>query len=72
MRPAGQAPAVTNPDNTVFAVKRLIAAVFDDPITKKTPSWSRTRCQGPNATPGSMPAVRTIRLRKSRLSSCRR
>src|SRR6476619_219889 len=27
--------AVTNPENTVFAVKRLIARRFDDPITKK-------------------------------------
>src|SRR5688500_16733233 len=27
--------AATNPDNTVFAVKRLIGRRFDDPITKK-------------------------------------
>ena len=27
--------AVTNPDNTVFAVKRLIGRRFDDPVTKK-------------------------------------
>ncbi len=27
--------AVTNPDNTVFGVKRLIGRRFDDPITKK-------------------------------------
>ena len=27
--------AVTNPDNTVFAVKRLIGRPFDDPMTKK-------------------------------------
>jgi molecular chaperone DnaK len=27
--------AVTNPDNTVFAVKRLIGRRFEDPITKK-------------------------------------
>ena len=27
--------AVTNPDNTVFAVKRLIGRRFDDPMTKK-------------------------------------
>src|SRR6201746_206147 len=37
-RPVGQPAkrqAVTNPDNTVFAVKRLIGRRFDDPITKK-------------------------------------
>ncbi|WP_448660090.1 molecular chaperone DnaK [Sphingomonas sp. CJ99] len=41
--------AVTNPDNTVFAVKRLIGRRFDDPITKKDTElvpYSITR--GPN------------------------
>jgi molecular chaperone DnaK len=41
--------AVTNPNNTVFAVKRLIGRRFDDPITKKDTElvpYSITR--GPN------------------------
>src|SRR3546814_13615437 len=27
--------AVTNPENTLFAIKRLIGRLFDDPMTKK-------------------------------------
>ncbi len=41
--------AVTNPDNTIFAVKRLIGRRFDDPVTKKDTElvpYSITR--GPN------------------------
>jgi molecular chaperone DnaK len=41
--------AVTNPNNTVFAVKRLIGRRFDDPVTKKDTElvpYSITR--GPN------------------------
>lgn len=41
--------AVTNPDNTVFAVKRLIGRRFDDPITKKdTELVPYTITRGPN------------------------
>ncbi|MFA5969467.1 MAG: molecular chaperone DnaK [Sphingomonas sp.] len=41
--------AVTNPDNTVFAVKRLIGRRFDDPITKKdTELVPYTIVKGPN------------------------
>jgi molecular chaperone DnaK len=41
--------AVTNPTNTVFAVKRLIGRRFDDPITKKdTEMVPYTIVKGPN------------------------
>jgi molecular chaperone DnaK len=41
--------AVTNPNNTVFAVKRLIGRRFDDPITKKdTELVPYTIARGPN------------------------
>jgi molecular chaperone DnaK len=41
--------AVTNPENTVFAVKRLIGRRFDDPITKKdTELVPYTISRGPN------------------------
>jgi molecular chaperone DnaK len=41
--------AVTNPDNTVFAVKRLIGRRFDDPMTKKDMELVPYRiAKGPN------------------------
>jgi molecular chaperone DnaK len=41
--------AVTNPDNTIFAVKRLIGRRYDDPITKKdTELVPYTISKGPN------------------------
>ena len=35
--------AVTNPDNTLFAIKRLIGRQFGDDVGKKTSRWFRTR-----------------------------
>src|SRR5450631_4019255 len=32
---ASKRQAVTNPENTLFAIKRLIGRRFDDPVTKK-------------------------------------
>ncbi|UZK69433.1 molecular chaperone DnaK [Sphingomonas sp. S1-29] len=41
--------AVTNPDSTIFAVKRLIGRRFDDPVTKKdTELVPYTIVRGPN------------------------
>ena len=65
--------AVTNPDNTVFAVKRLIGRRFDDPVTKKDMELVPYKIiRGPNGDAWVNAAARIIRPRRSPPSSFRR
>ncbi len=66
--------AVTNPDNTVFAVKRLIGRRFDDPITKKDTELVPYKivARPAMATRGSRRAARITARRRSPPSSSRR
>ena len=65
--------AVTNPERTFFAVKRLIGRRYDDPMVEKDKKLVPTRSsRHRTATPGSKPTARPIRPRRSPPSSCRR
>ncbi len=65
--------AITNPENTIFAVKRLIGRRFEDAEVQKAIKISPTRSSRPTtATPGSRSAARNTARRRSRRSSCRR
>ena len=65
--------AVTNPENTFFAIKRLIGRRYDDPMVEKDKKLVPYQIvKATTATPGSSPTARNIRPRRSRPSSCRR
>jgi len=65
--------AVTNPERTFFAVKRLVGRRYDDPMVERTRSLSPTRSsRRPTAMPGSRPTARPTRPPRSPLSSCKR
>jgi len=65
--------AVTNPERTFFAVKRLVGRRYDDPMVERTRSLSPTRSsRRPMAMPGSKPTARPTRPRRSPRSFCRR
>ena len=66
--------AVTNPENTIFAVKRLIGRRFDDPMVEKDKELVPYKIvtAPTTATPGSRSTARNIRPRRSPPSSCRR
>jgi molecular chaperone DnaK (HSP70) len=64
--------AVTNPERTIFAVKRLVGRRYDDPM-RRTRSSSPTRLRAPPmATPGSRSKPEAIRRRRSQLLCCGR
>ncbi len=65
--------AVTNGDNTIFAVKRLIGRRFDDPITKKDTELVPYKiARGPNGDAWVSAAARITARRRFRPSRCRR
>ena len=65
--------AVTNPERTIFAVKRLIGRRYDDPMVEKDKKLVPYKIvRAAMATPGSRSRARAIRPRRFPPSCCRR
>jgi molecular chaperone DnaK len=65
--------AVTNPERTFFAIKRLIGRSFEDPMTKKDMGLVPYKIvRAPTATPGSPPTASSTPPRRFPPSSFRR
>ena len=65
--------AVTNPENTFFAIKRLIGRPFSDPTVKKIRAWSLMRSsKATMTTPGWKAAARNMRRHRFQLSFCKK
>ena len=63
--------AVTNPENTVFSIKRFMGRKFDEVAERGLARALQGRARRRTATPGSRRAARNIRRRKSRRWCCR-
>src|ERR1700681_4787174 len=58
--------SITNPENTIYAIKRLIGRRYDDPITAKDKTMvSYHIVPGDNGTPGSRSKARNTARAKS-------
>ena len=63
--------AVTNPENTVFSIKRFMGRKFSEVRSETTRVPYKVGAAPRTATPGSSRAARSTRRRRSRRWSCR-